>query len=127
MDDASVRRWLERYVDAWRSYDPSDIGDLFSVDAVYRYHAWDEGDDVVHGRDAIVASWLEDTDEPGSWSASYEPWLVAGDRAVALGVSRYRPGEREEVPREYHNVFLLRFDGEQRCTEFTELYARRTD
>jgi len=127
MDDAAVRRWLERYVEAWRTYDPSAIGDLFAADAVYRYHPWDEGDDVARGRDAIVASWLEDTDEPSSWSASYEPWLVAGDRAVALGVSRYEPGDREAVAREYHNVFLLRFDAEQRCTEFTELYARRTD
>ncbi|HYI74954.1 MAG TPA: nuclear transport factor 2 family protein [Gaiellaceae bacterium] len=127
MDEAAVRSWLERYVEAWRSYDPDDIGNLFSVDAVYRYHPWDDGDDAVRGRDAIVTSWLEDTDERDSWSASYEPWLVAGDRAVALGVSRYRPGDREAVPREYHNVFLLRFDGEQRCTEFTELYARRKD
>ena len=73
MDEAAVRNWLERYVEAWRSYDPSDIGDLFAVDAVYRYHAWDEGDEVDRGREAIVASWLEDKDDRDSWSASYEP------------------------------------------------------
>ena len=127
MDDAAVRRWLERYVEAWRTYDPSAIGRLFAADAVYRYHPWDEGDDVARGRVAIVASWLEDTDEPSSWSASYQPWLVAGDRAFALGVSRFEPGDREVIAREYHNVFLLRFNAEQRCTEFTELYARGTD
>jgi hypothetical protein len=125
MDDAAVERWLERYVAAWKSYDPSAIGDLFAVDAVYRYHPWDEGDEVVHGREAIVASWLEDTDASGSWNASYRPWLVAGDRAVALGVSRYLAADGETVAREYHNAFLLRFDAEQRCTEFTELYAER--
>jgi len=30
------------------------------------------------------------------------------------------------VEREYHNVFLCRFDA-GRCTEFTEYYMRRPD
>ena len=55
------------------------------------------------------------------------PWLVAGDRAVAVGVSRYLADDGESVEREYHNVFLLAFDDEGRCSEFTELYASRTD
>ena len=27
-----VQRWLDRYVEAWRSYDPDAIGDLFAED-----------------------------------------------------------------------------------------------
>jgi ketosteroid isomerase-like protein len=120
MDDAAFGRWLEEYVDAWRTYDPTAIGDLFSDDVEYRYHPWDEP---VRGRDALVESWLADRDEPGSWTAEYRPWLVSGDDAVAVGVSRYLAGD--DVDREYHNVFLCRFDGDGRCREFTELFLRR--
>jgi ketosteroid isomerase-like protein len=128
VDDAAVTRWLTAYVDAWRSYDPGAIGDLFSADAVYRYHPWDEPTPShVRGRDAIVASWLGDRDAPGSWTAEYRTWLVNGDRAVAVGVSRYLAPDGTTVEREYHNVFLLVFDDEGRCREFSELYLRRPD
>ena len=65
---------------------------------------------------------LEEPDAEGSWSAEYRAWAVDDDTAVALGVSRYH-GDDE---REYHNVFLCRFDDDGRCREFTELYLRRT-
>jgi ketosteroid isomerase-like protein len=126
VDEAAVSRWLTSYVDAWRSYDPSDIGDLFSEDALYRYHPWDEPTPShVRGRDAIVAGWLDDRDAPGSWSAEYDPWLVSGDRAVAVGVSRYLGLDGSTVEREYHNVFLLVFDDQGRRREFTEIYMKR--
>lgn len=123
MEDARFQRWLDDYVAAWRSYDPEAIGALFSEDAEYRYHPWDT--DPVAGRAAIVAAWLDDRDDPSSWTAEYRPWLVSGDDAVAVGVSRYLAGDGNAVEREYHNVFLCRFDGEGRCREFTELYLRR--
>jgi ketosteroid isomerase-like protein len=122
VDDAGFQRWLDRYVDAWKTYDEAVIGELFSEDAEYRYHPWD---DPVPGREAIVASWLEDRDEANSWTAEYDPWLVAGDDAVAVGVSRYLGADRSAVEREYHNVFLCRFDDDGRCREFTELFMRR--
>lgn len=111
MDEASVTRWLERYVAAWRSYEPDDIRALFSEDAVYRYHPWDEAPEAVEGREAIVASWLAEPDAPAAWEASYRPWVVEGDRAAAVGVSRYRATDVEPEA-VYHNVFLLRFDEE---------------
>jgi len=74
-----------------------------------------------------VTSWLEDRDDPDSWAAEYRPWLVNGDSAVAVGVSRYLGDDGETVDREYHNVFLCHFDSEGRCREFTELYVRRND
>jgi hypothetical protein len=40
-------------------------------------------------------------------------------------VSRYFGADRRTVVREYHNVFLCRFDDEERCCEFTELYLER--
>ena len=123
MDDAGFQRWLDAYVEGWRTYDANAIGELFSRDVEYRYHPWDEP---VRGRAPLVESWLEDRDEPDSWSAEYRPWLVSGEDAVAVGVSRYLAADGT-VEREYHNVFLCRFDGDGRCREFTELFLRRSD
>ncbi len=127
MDTAAFQRWLDDYVEAWRTYDEEAIGALFSADASYRYHPWDEGDDVVEGRAAIVAHWLEEKDEPGSWNAEYRPWAIDEDRAVAVGVSRYLAADGASVEREYHNVFLCRFDADGLCREFTEIFLRRSD
>ena len=81
-----VQRWLDAYVDAWRTYDREAIGALFAEDARYAYQPYREP---VVGRDAIVADWLDDPDAAGSWEAQYEPYAVDGDRAVAVGESRY--------------------------------------
>ena len=119
MDRDRFASWLDAYVDAWRTYDPAAIGALFSDGAEYRYHPWDEP---VVGRAAIVASWLDNRDEPGTWKAEYRPWAVDGDAAVATGVSRY---DNADGRQEYHNVFLCRFDEDGRCREFTEVFAQR--
>jgi ketosteroid isomerase-like protein len=122
MDASGFQSWLDRYVDAWKTYDESAISDLFSEDAEYRYHPWD---DPVVGREAIVASWLEERDDADSWKAEYQPWIVAEEGAVAVGVSRYLGADGSTVEREYHNAFLCRFDDAGRCREFTELFMRR--
>lgn len=119
MTHEDVQRWLTRYVAAWRANDADTIGELFSADAVYRYHPY--GDDAVRGREAIVQAWLEEGDPPDSWEAEYEPFAVDGDRAVATGWSRYAT-TADEPERTYHNVFLMRFDPDGRCAEFTELF-----
>jgi hypothetical protein len=62
MTRSEVQRWLERYVEAWRSYD------------------------------TIVEDWRGDQDEPGSCDASYAVSLVDGDRATARGETRYANG-----------------------------------
>ena len=125
MDRQGFQRWLDDYIDAWKSYDEAAIGALFSEDATYRYHPWDEAADMVVGRAAIVAGWLEERDDPDSWTAEYRPWAIDEDRAVAVGVSRYLGANGDTVEREYHNVFLCRFDDEGCCREFTELFLRR--
>jgi SnoaL-like domain len=114
MTREQVQSWLEAYVSAWRSYDSAAIDDLFAAAAVYRYHPYD--DEPERGREAIRASWLDEPDEPGSWQASYAPLLVEGDRAVATGETRYADG------RTFSNLFVLEFDGDGRCREFTEWF-----
>lgn len=130
MDRDAVQDWLDRYVAAWKSYDADDIGELFSDDIAYRYHPTDEP---IVSRAAVVASWLEESesddasshDEPGTYDASYAPFAVDGDVVVATGTSSYRETPDGPFVRVYDNCFLMRFDAEGRCREFTEFYIRR--
>jgi hypothetical protein len=118
ISQAHVQDWLDRYVAAWKSYDPQEIAGLFAEEADYRYHPWD---DPVHGRDAIVADWLENPDKPETWDAHYTPYAVDGDRAVAIGESRYTK-EDGSFRALYYNVWTLRFDGEGRCVDYVEYF-----
>ena len=130
MDQRSAQNWLDRYVAAWQSYDPEAIGALFSDDVSYRYHPSDEP---VVGRDAVVASWLGESDadgastrdEPGTYDAAYAPVAVDGAVVVATGTSRYREAPDGPVRRVYDNCFVIRFDDAGRCREFTEYYVKR--
>lgn len=108
-----VQGWLDRYVEAWRSYDAEAIGELFSEDATYAYHPYD---DPLKGRPAIVESWLDEQDEPGSWEARYAPDLIEGDRAIVKGETGYAEG------RVFANLWEMRFDGDGRCSEYVEWY-----
>ena len=121
MDRTKVQDWLDRYVEAWRSNDAGQIAGLFSEDAVYSYRPWDSDEHTFRGRDAIVATWLEEPDEPGTWDAHYEPYAVEGDRAVALGWSRYEATEAAPE-RTFQNAYVLRFDPDGRCAAFHEFY-----
>ena len=121
MDKQQVAAWLERYVDAWESYDRDRIAALFSEDAEYRYHPYDEP---VRGRAAIVASWLEERDEQGTYRASYRPVALDGDVAVATGTSSYL-GPDGSIDKVYDNCFVMLFDDSGRCRRFTEWYMKR--
>jgi hypothetical protein len=109
-----VQGWLDRYIEAWRTYDEGAIGDLFAEDATYAYHPYDEPE---RGREAIVAAWLHEPDAARSWDATYAPSLIEGDRAVTTGLTRYRDG------RVFSNLFELSFDADGRCTRFVEWYV----
>ena len=118
MTHYEVQLWLDRYVAAWSSYDPEEIADLFAEDVSYRHQPWS---DPVVGRDAVVADWLADKDEPGSWEAHYDAWAVEDDLASALGESRYTnpDGSFRAL---YFNHFALRFDGHGKCIEFVDYF-----
>ena len=122
MDRAAFASWLHRYIDAWRLNDPVAIGDLFSADVRY---AFDPFEEAVVGRAAVVAAWVTDPDDPGSWEADYEVLAIDDDTHVAHGRTRYLTDDRTGVDREFANVFVCRFDDEGRCREFTEWYMRR--
>ena len=125
-----AQAWLDRYVEAWRSYDPAAIGELFADDVTYRYHPWDAA---ITGREAVVASWLGEGDDegastrdaPGTYDAAYAPVAVDGDVVVATGASTYSDAPGGPVTRTFRNCFVMRFDTDGRCADFTEYYAKQ--
>jgi ketosteroid isomerase-like protein len=119
MTHDDVQRWLERYVEAWTSYDADAIGALFSEDATYRYHPWD--DEPLVGRAAIVKDWLANKDDPGTYEAHYDAWAVEDDLATAIGESRYTnpDGSFRTL---FYNLWALRFDRHGKCVEFVEYF-----
>ena len=95
MEKPAVDRWLNDYVEAWKSYDRSQITALFAEDVQYRYHPYD---DPIRGPDAVVSSWLGEgdsssassRDEEGTYEAAYAAVAVDGEVAIATGSSSYR-------------------------------------
>jgi uncharacterized protein (TIGR02246 family) len=122
MDHAAVQRWLDNYVQAWKTYDSQMIAGLFSEDATYYYSPYAEP---LRGRDAIAADWLKNPDAPNSWQAQYHPIMIDGNTAVTNGRSTYFEADGKTVNREFDNIFLLRFDEDGRCREFTEWYMEK--
>jgi hypothetical protein len=120
MNRESVQLWLDKYVDAWRTYDPAQIGDLFTEDALYFYSPFDEP---VRGRDAIVKDWRAEPNALGSWEARYVPVAVEDNVGVAQGRSRYLRSDGS-IEREFDNIFVLHFDDAGRCARFTEWYMQ---
>ncbi len=123
MDRQGFQSWLDAWVEAWKTYDPQKIGDLYSEDAIYRHSPADDG---TRGRDAIVKSWLDNKDEPNTYDAKYEPLAIDGQTHVANGWTRYL--DAESKPRdEYYNVYVCKFNDAGECTEFTETWMQKSE
>jgi hypothetical protein len=122
MDKGLFQTWLDRYVEAWRSYDPAAIGELFGDDVEYRYHPWDS--EPVRGRETLVKDWVDNKDAPDSWRASYTADACDGDVCFATGTSDYLTEDGSTIDKRYFNVFVCRFDSEGRCSSFTEYFMQ---
>ena len=123
---AAVQAWLDAYSRAWETYDPAEIGALFSEHAEYRWHP---ADDPVVGRDEIVRAWVapegneSSRDAAGTYNGEYHPFAVDGNKAVAVGISTYwTDASRSTLDRIYYNNWLLEFDDDGRCSSFTEYW-----
>ena len=124
MDRQQFQAWLDGYVEAWKTYDEAKIRALFAEDVEYRYHPMDEP---VRGRDAVVASWIEGKDDPGTYDAHYEPLAIEGETHVAAGRSDYFDGAGGPLRDQYLNVYVCRFNDAGECTSFTEYWIQNRD
>jgi hypothetical protein len=108
--------WVAGYVAAWESNDPEQIGALFSDDAVYLTSPDAEPR---RGREQITAGWLEDRDEPGTWSFDWK--IIHEDEGfvVVQGRTEY-PADKD-----YLNLWIIRLDADGRATGYTEWYLPR--
>jgi hypothetical protein len=125
MNREHLQEWLDKYVEAWRSYEPEKIRELFSENALYFYSPFDEKNHL-RGREAIVAGWLQEPDAEGSWEAHYVPVAVEGSVGVAQGRTRYFNSDGS-IERQFDNIFVMHFDDTGRCTRFTEWYMKPRD
>ena len=124
MERQAFQNWLDRYVEAWKTYDEQKINDLFADNVLYKYHPTDAG---LHGREEVVKSWLDNKDDPGTYDAKYGVLAIDGDTHVANGWSRYLDGPGGDLRDEYFNVYICKFDAEGKCTEFIEYWIQNRD
>jgi hypothetical protein len=111
-----VTKWVDGYVRAWNSNDPGDIGMLFADGAAYYTEPFSTP---LRGRQAIIGDWLDRKDEPGETRFSWQPLALTADVAVIQGQTTY-----QAPPRTYSNLWVIRLDDHDRCTEFTEWWMR---
>lgn len=110
--EAAARRWIDGYRRAWASNDESDIRALFTASARYFTEPWIPP---VEGQDAIVESWLDRRDEPGTFA--FEGDIAGVDDLTFFysGVTRYDSGTV------YSNLWVVRLTPElDRAESFTE-------
>jgi ketosteroid isomerase-like protein len=103
---------MERYIRAWNSNDPDEIGALFTDDALYYTEPFTPP---WRGRAEIIERWLARKDKPGQATFEWHPLVVTPEVAIITGTARYK-----EPPSVYSNLWVLRLDPDGRCREFTE-------
>jgi len=67
---AALADWLDRYEQAWRNNDAAQIRALFTDDAVYRWHPWEEAADGADGSEEIAEACSPTIQTTGRSSAS---------------------------------------------------------
>lgn len=81
LDRATVVRWVERYLQAWKDKDDVAVGRLFTRDAVYQEVPGDAGRTFV-GRTAIRKYWRAITRGQSHVTARHGEPVIQGDRAA---------------------------------------------
>jgi tRNA (guanine37-N1)-methyltransferase len=116
-DRAAIDDWVRRYVQAWGSNDPDEVGDLFTEDAAYftapHRDPW-------RGRAEIVRAWLGRKDEPGTWTFRHEVVGVDGDVGFVKGRTVYEPGVPGTGSGKFANLWEVHLAPDGRCREFVE-------
>jgi ketosteroid isomerase-like protein len=109
-----VRSWLDAYERAWRSAGTAAVHELFVDDATYSLAPYEEP---TVGIEAIAAMWEREREGPDErFTMTSEIVAVEGDTAVA----RVQVAYAGPPPRDYRDLWVMRFDGSGRCRAFEE-------
>ena len=126
MTHDDVQRWLERYVAAWRTYDPA--GDRRPVRRRRRVPLPPVGRaDRGPGRDRRAPG-LPPRQRDRAMSPILgralrrSPSTAIGPLRSARAATSHPDGSPETL---YHNPYLLAFDGDGRCRSFVEYFVER--
>jgi uncharacterized protein (TIGR02246 family) len=110
MNDDAVTDWVQRYVHAWETSDPSDIAALFLDDAEYRMPS---GDTAWLGRQAIVEGWLgRQGRQAGGWSFTWDLLATTGNTAAVRGIGDY------PAIGTFDNLWVITLDDSGRASSF---------
>lgn len=108
--------WLERYRQAWIARDATAAGRLFTEDAVYREHPFQ---DAFVGRAAIEDYWSRVTATQIRVELRYGRAVVDGDR---VAVEWWANLDTASGPITLAGEFLLAFDDSGTCRELREYW-----
>ncbi len=109
-----VLSWLERYERAWRTPGTAPLREIFSEDASYQLAPYEQP---IAGLDAIASMWERERESPDEqFTMASEIVAVQDDTAVARVEVHYGG----PPPREYRDLWIVRFDEGGRCVVFEE-------
>jgi len=111
---SQVTAWLKSYERAWRAIGTAGLAELFTENATYQLSPYDEP---IAGLAAIAAMWERERTGPDErFTMSSE--IVALDTNVA--VVRIEVHYDGPPPRQYRDLWVIRFDETGRCEAFEE-------
>ncbi len=112
MDTTDVMEWAGRYEHAWRAQDVAAVENLFTEQALYRRGAYDDG---LRGHAAIAEFWPD----PTPFTMRAEPVAVEPPTAVLRVEVQYH-GDLDDQPREFRDLWVVRFAPDGRAEHFEE-------
>lgn len=109
-----ISDWLARYEAAWRAPGTGRLAAIFTEDVVYRQSPYEEP---VTGLTAVGRMWEETREGPDEVFAMTTE-ILAVDGATAVVRLEVRYGD--PVDQEYRDLWVVRLDGDGRCSWFEE-------
>jgi ketosteroid isomerase-like protein len=113
LDRAQAEAWIAGYERAWRTAGTDALNGLFTEDATYRLSPFELP---IVGLPAIAQIWEAERRGPDErFTLTSE--IVAVERGVAVARVEVR---YEDLPREYRDLWIIRFASDGRCQAFEE-------
>ena len=114
MDRAALTRWIELYVELWRTAGTDRLSELFTDDATYSAGPFEP---TRRGLAAIAELWDGERESPDeAFRITTEIVAVDGD----TGIARIEVWYDDPPPRHYKDLWIVHLDASGRCTHFEE-------